>query len=199
VKRPAIRLPIRRGALAIPMALLAAAAATVFVVANEPSGINHAAAADRPSTRGEQEDLAAMRAATDPFHDVEAAKAAGYPGDATGCKAYPDGYFGFPPGNMGHHWVNPTLVRDGAKLEVTKPEALLYETQADGSLELVAVEYIIPEVDLPRTSPPPVFFGRQVMFHEDVAAWTLHVWVWRDNPYGTFADVSPRVSCEHAG
>jgi hypothetical protein len=199
VKRPAIRLPIRRGALAIPMALLAAAAATVFVVANEPSGINHAAAADRPSTRGEQEDLAAMRAATDPFHDVEAAKAAGYPGDAAGCKAYPDGYFGFPPGNMGHHWVNPSFVNDGGQLDAAKPEALLYETMEDGSIRLNGAEYIVREADLPRTAPPPVLFGRQMMFHEDVLSWTLHVWMWKGNPYGLYADVSPNVSCDFAG
>ena len=26
----------------------------------------------------------------------------------------------------------------------------------------------------------------------------LHVWAWRDNPKGTFADMNPSVSCEHA-
>lgn len=191
--------PVKRGLLIVPLAVLLAAAAVVSVGGKAPSDVSHAATTKNYMPKSVKNDLRALRRATAPFHDIENAKAAGYPADATGCKAFPDGYFGFPPGNMGHHWVNPTLVRDGAKLEVTKPEALLYETQADGSLELVAVEYIVPEVDLPRTSPPPVFFGRQVMFHEDVAAWTLHVWIWRDNPYGTFADVSPRVSCEHAG
>jgi hypothetical protein len=26
----------------------------------------------------------------------------------------------------------------------------------------------------------------------------LHVWAWKANPHGTFADMNPMVSCEHA-
>lgn len=26
----------------------------------------------------------------------------------------------------------------------------------------------------------------------------LHVWAWKSNPTGTFADMNPKVSCEHA-
>ena len=27
----------------------------------------------------------------------------------------------------------------------------------------------------------------------------LHVWAWKANPRGAFADMNPQVSCEHAG
>ena len=26
----------------------------------------------------------------------------------------------------------------------------------------------------------------------------LHVWAWKPNPHGTFADMNPNVSCDHA-
>jgi hypothetical protein len=26
----------------------------------------------------------------------------------------------------------------------------------------------------------------------------LHVWAWKPNPHGAFADMNPNVSCEHA-
>ena len=143
-------------------------------------------------------DLAAARRASAPFHRVEAAMAAGWPRDVTGCLTFPDGYMQFGPGTMGLHYLNVAAYLDDGTLEPTTPEALLYEPQADGSLRLTAVEYIIPESRLPRTAPPPVMFGQEMMFHPQFEAWAIHAWLWRHNPYGIFADVNPLVNCEFA-
>ncbi|MPY86764.1 MAG: hypothetical protein GEU99_02470 [Luteitalea sp.] len=143
-------------------------------------------------------DLEAARRATAPFHSIDVAAAAGWPDDVTGCLDFPDGYMGHPPGAMGSHYRNLGLVTDGGALDPTRPELVLYERQADGSLRLLGVEYIIRESDRPRTDPPPVLFGREIHFHPDFGVWGLHVWLWRHNPYGLFADVNPKVSCEHA-
>ena len=60
-------------------------------------------------------------------------------------------------GGMGFHYGNTDFI-DG-NVQVDQPELLLYEPQADGSLELVAVEYIIPYNFHPRDAAPPVLFG----------------------------------------
>lgn len=143
-------------------------------------------------------DLIAAWKATAPFLDLERAKAAGYPADATGCLDFPNGYMAFGPGAMATHWINFEYFDDGGHLDVRKPEALQYEPQADGSMRLVSVEYIIPEADLPRTADPPVLFGREMLFHPDFGVWATHVWLWKYNPYGIFADVNPNVTCEFA-
>lgn len=143
-------------------------------------------------------DLAMAWAATARFRNLERAIAAGYPEDATGCLDFPDGYMAFGPGAMTTHWINFDYFDDGGALDVVHPEALQYEPQADGSMRLVSVEYIIPESDLPRTAEPPVLFGRQMLFHPDFGVWATHVWLWKYNPYGIFADVNPNVGCEFA-
>ena len=94
---------------------------------------------------------------------------------------------------MGVHYVNQKLLDDPA-IDITKPEAVLYEPKADGSLELVAVEYITPK--------GPAALGGQLFSFTNApnryglpAFYELHVWAWRDNPTGAFADMNPSVSC----
>jgi hypothetical protein len=105
-------------------------------------------------------------------------------------------------GAMGVHFVNLDLV-DG-KPEVNRPEALIYEVK-NGRARLVGVEYIVP-VDAwnpaPGEPPVPVLEGQLFHFNESPnrfglpAFYELHVWAWRDNPNGTFADWNPNVSCD---
>jgi hypothetical protein len=104
---------------------------------------------------------------------------------------------------MGVHFVNFALV-DGKQPEAKAPEALIYEVR-DGRAQLVGVEYIIPvEAWHPAAdeSPVPVLEGQVFHFNESPnrfglpAFYELHVWAWRDNPNGTFADWNPRVSCD---
>jgi hypothetical protein len=121
----------------------------------------------------------------------------------------PDGYVQFlgcvsgpEEGAMGVHFVNFSLV-DG-KPEAEHPEALIYEVKT-GRARLGGVEYIVP-VDAWRPGegepPVPVLEGQVFHFVESPnrfglpAFYELHVWAWRDNPNGTFADWNTRVSCD---
>ena len=84
-----------------------------------------------------------------------------------------------------------------AKRRFASPEAVMYEPMADGTQKLVAVEYI--------TSKGPASLEGQ-LFNFNSAPnryglgefYELHVWAWKGNPTGTFADMNPKVSCEHA-
>ena len=134
-------------------------------------------------------DLAALRAATAPFHDFATATAAGWSTQITACMAS-------PAGGMGFHYGNVALI-DGA-VSVEKPELLLYEPESNGRLRLVAVEYIIPYTRRSRSATPPVLFGQEFKQNDTFQLWALHAWVWKDNPSGMFADWNPRVTCEHA-
>ena len=138
--------------------------------------------------------VATVREATERFKNVEAAKEAGY-GLFHGCVSGPQ------EGAMGIHLVNGTLVGDGV-LDPTRPEALLYESR-NGQLDLVGVEYVvIAEAWHARNEAPPVLMGQ--LFHYVgspnrygiPAFYELHVWAWKHNPSGTFADWNPSVSCD---
>ena len=102
---------------------------------------------------------------------------------------------------MGIHFANGELVGDG-KLDVQHPEALLYEPK-DGKLQLVGVEYVVPADAWNEKNPaPPVLMGQLFNFVGAPnrfglpAFYELHVWAWKSNPAGMFADWNPRVSCE---
>jgi hypothetical protein len=177
-----------RTALALTVSVLA-----VTVSATAPSGAQ--AAADE-----EIRDLAVLREATAPFHDVTRALEAGWT-EQPMCLDYPDGFAGELPGTMGHHFFNVAYLRDGGHIEPSQPELLLYEKLVDGSWRLNAVEYVIPAGDLPATAEPPRMFGQEFRFYPDVGAagiWGLHVWVWRHNPRGLYVNLNPLVSCQYA-
>lgn len=91
-------------------------------------------------------------------------------------------------GGMGVHYVRNI----DATLDETDPEALVYEIDADGTLKLVAVEYIIPGVFVDPANPPELF-GQKLHAHSFLPVWVLHVWVWEANPDGIFADFNPNV------
>jgi hypothetical protein len=138
-----------------------------------------------------------VRRATDRFKDPAAATSAGY-APFLGCVSGPQ------DGAMGMHYVNGTLVNDGA-LDPLRPEALMYESKG-GRLQLLGVEYIVlADAWNAANKTPPALLGQ--LFHYTPspnrygipAFYALHVWAWRDNPNGMFADWNPRVSCaEHA-
>lgn len=135
-----------------------------------------------------EQQLQAVRRATVAFHDPAAAETAGYHMEEECISA---ASVGAPAelGAMGYHFVNPALV-DGT-FEPTKPEALVYEKRGDGSLHLVAVEYLFVGEEAPE-------FADTVHFHEFLppfADFALHAWVWQGNPNGTFAEFNPNVSC----
>ena len=135
--------------------------------------------------------LAALRRVTAPFHDFSTGSAAGWSTQITPCMTDPGG-----AGGMGFHYGNTALIDGSASVE--KPQLLLYEPEKNGKLRLVAVEYIIPYTFHARSAEPPVLFGQQFQQVDAFQLWGLHAWVWKDNPSGIFAQWNPRVNCEHA-
>jgi hypothetical protein len=121
------------------------------------------------------------------FADVAVAVSEGY--SPIPCVSGPNG------GAMGIHYVNGTLI--DATVELDKPEAVMYEPGADGALELIAVEYIANEG--PTSLEGHLFnFVTEPNRYGLPNFYELHVWAWRDNPTGTFADMNPNVSCDAA-
>lgn len=147
-------------------------------------------AAHSPGAAQLNRDIAALRALTAKFRDIEAAKDAGWNVLATQCRDNQ------PTGGMGFHWLNPAFVDD--KVSVLEPEIVMYEPQSNGQMRFVGVEYIIPFDILPSTAEPPVLFGEQFLQNFNDNLWMMHVWVGRNNPDGLFATWNPKVSCEFA-
>lgn len=138
--------------------------------------------------------VAAVRQATQDLKTVEAAEAAGY-GLFLGCVSGQQG------GAMGVHFPNGALVGDGV-LDPMQPEVLIYEPKGQ-SLELVAVEYLVlADAWNAAHEGPPVLMGQLFNYvgspnrYGMPAFYELHVWAWKNNPTGAYADWNPRVSCE---
>lgn len=140
--------------------------------------------------------LDAARKASDKYHDVNVAIAEGYVATEN-CVSSPDGAMGF-------HYVNPGLARDPS-LDIEKPEILLYIPTGEG-VKLAGIEYSFgiagPGDPIPNPPPaPPVMFGQT--FNGPMEShgpdgpphYDLHVWVWEDNPLGTFEDFNGSLSC----
>src|SRR3954468_7443079 len=68
------------------------------------------------------------------FADVKAATAEGYA--PIPCVSGIDG------GAEAIHYINGKLLDEDAAIDISKPEAVMSEPQADGTMQLVAVEYI---------------------------------------------------------
>jgi hypothetical protein len=156
------------------------------------------------------------RSATAKYHSLTAAKKAGYSilADTAGitCIAEPG------MGAMGVHYVKGDLVKDPA-IDAKQPEALVYAPDRHGKLHLAALEYVVIKSDWDanhpgppslgvgvRTPPaPPWLFGHDFDFTDAPNRYglppfySLHAWVWKDNPAGTFAMWNPTVHCnEHS-
>jgi hypothetical protein len=180
-----------------------------------------ALAAAAPSAA--EPDLATIRAATARYKDVKVALAEGYvPAPGSTCEAAP--HMGQPAelGGMGIHYFrpdmlgisgppNPRVSGTGTHTDFNKPAILIYEPQADGSLELVAVENLVFEASWKAAGhkAPPSFDGRPYERMADDPATPIdeahmfephydrHIWAWRDNPNGLYAPFNPNVSCDH--
>jgi hypothetical protein len=131
-----------------------------------------------------------VRDATRAFRDVNDAIAAGYT-SLGACVSGPD------RGAMGIHYAGHPI--DDGILQPDQPELLIYEQRA-GRLQLVGVEYL--QLAAGWSGPPPVLVGQQFQFVNTPnryglgAFYELHVWAWKHNPNGTFADWNPTVSCD---
>jgi hypothetical protein len=117
-------------------------------------------------------------------------------------------------GAMGVHYVKGDLVKDPA-IDAAHPEALVYAPDAHGRLHLAAVEYVVIKSDWEATQPqppnmgyptavtsaPPTLFGHTFNFTDAPNRYglppfySLHAWIWKDNPAGAFAMWNPSVHC----
>lgn len=135
-----------------------------------------------------------VRGATADFRDVSVAEAAGY-------SIFQDCFKDEAIGGMGQHYVNGELAGDDA-LDPLKPEALVYEPREDGSLILVAMEYLVFQSvwDPDNTGrEAPTLLGQEFHLKTNIPdtppVWALHIWLWTHNPEGLFADYNPIVFC----
>ena len=185
-----------------------------IVIAGAVLLVSQAAAASAFDQRHpEAASAAPARSATAKYHSLTVAKKAGYSilADTAGitCIAEPG------MGAMGVHYVKGDLVKNPS-IDATRPEALVYAPDAHGRLHLAAVEYVVIKSDweasqppppsmgyqTPVTPAPPMLFGQEFNF-TDVPNryglppfYSLHAWVWKDNPAGTFQMWNPSVHCD---
>lgn len=138
-----------------------------------------------------------LRKATAKFHDVLEAERSGY-AIATSFVA-----------NMGYHYVDGANVVDG-EVDVMRPEALVYANDPPhipdprpgppllgNELRLVAVEYLLPGTGEEDPSQlPDVFEGDddRWAYSDADGVWTLHAWIWFQNPSGIFHPTNIQVS-----
>ena len=97
-------------------------------------------------------------------------------------------------GGMGYHYINTDFL--DTTVNLLHPEAIIYAPDRNGSIQLAAVEYMVPAAawDAAHTEPPQI---QAQSFHlqEKMGMCALHVWIGKDNPSGSFEDWNPDVSC----
>ena len=169
-------------------------------------------------------DLDAVRQATERFRDVSVALAEGYIPDPSGMCVTAE-MEGQPAelGAMGVHYFRPDLLGltgppnprvngTSTYTDFNQPAVLIYEPQADGSVELVAVENLVFQkawADAGSTAPPTFHSVTYKAMQDDPATpadeahgfephYEHHAWIFRDNPAGVFEPFNPNVTCEHA-
>ena len=168
-------------------------------------------------------ELAQVRAATARVRDVNVALAEGYLRDPMNLCDTAE-MMGRPAeyGVMGIHYFRPDLLGitgppnprvngSGTHTDFTRPSILIYEPQADGSLQLVAVENLvfIAAWEAAGHTERPTFMGHPFDRMQDDPAtaldeahmfephYDLHVWLYRENPRGLFAQFNPNATCQH--
>jgi hypothetical protein len=133
--------------------------------------------------------LKAVRQATARFNSPVQAEKSGYL-NTQHCVSHP-----FDPsgGAMGVHWINEAVV--DPHFDPLVPEALLYEPGPNGQYRLTGVEYIVIDVgqEHPTFAGYPLDVGGTPV---PVPHYSLHVWLYRDNPDGIFEPFNRNVSCD---
>jgi hypothetical protein len=136
-----------------------------------------------------------VQRATERYRDPAEADAQGWK-SAGACVSSPE------EGAMGVHFIKGSILFDG-KFDPQEPEALIYEV-TDRRARLVGAEFIIPAAEwhAQNGAAPPVILGQQTNFVGSPnrfglpAFYELHVWAFRNNTKGTYADFNPAVSCD---
>jgi hypothetical protein len=148
---------------------------------------------------GGQSELSGLRQATEKYHDVQAAIAAGYVTELPQTAAFGGGtcIANGAEGAMGIHMLD---TRPGGRLDGTldasDPEALLYEKRNDRTFKLTGVEYIVAGGSQPELYGQDFADTNLARFgNPSTNVWTLHAWVWKPNPDGMFDPWNTRVTC----
>jgi hypothetical protein len=125
-------------------------------------------------------------------------------------------------GGMGVHYFRPDLLGitappsprvdgNGTYTDFHQPAILIYEPQADGSMELIAVENLVFKAawEAAGHGEPPSFHNvpYDTMIDDPATAldeahnfephYDRHVWIYRENPNGVFTPFNPRVTCAY--
>ena len=97
-------------------------------------------------------------------------------------------------GAVGALYVHFDRLLDG-EIRPELPDALVYEParNGEGKPKLVAVEFAIPYA-LWSGDDPPNYLGADFQPEDEYGVFGLHIWVWRNNPDGLFAEANPRFS-----
>jgi hypothetical protein len=192
-----------------------------FVFAGSLTAAGTASASERTTPGPGEPTLADVRLATERFQDVNVALAEGYIRDPFNMCETAE-MMGRPAsqGAMGIHYFRPDLLGItappsprvngvGTYTDFLKPSILIYEPQADGSMELVAVENLVFAAAWKAAghAEPPSFHGvpYDAMIDDPTTPldeahmfephFDRHVWIYRDNPNGVFTPLNPAVSC----
>jgi hypothetical protein len=136
-----------------------------------------------------------VRHATEQYLEISTAMAQHFVA-ATPCVSGPDA------GAMGVHFIRLDRVTS-LVLDADQPQALIYEPMADGAMRLVGVEYIVLDSNWSTAHPGtvPALQGNLLNYiaapnrYGLPAFWEIHVWAWRQNPKGSYADWNTHVTC----
>ncbi len=181
------------------------------------------ALAPASSAQAAEPSLAAVKAASAKYRDVKEAIADGYTTDG---KCMSAAMIGYPPsaGARGLHYIRKDLIgstpaADGARVTGTgthtdflKPSMLVYEPQPGGVVKLVAIENLVFQSAWRAAghTGAPTFHGTPYVLlkddpktkvdeaHKYEPHYELHLWLYRKNPKGLFAEFNPDVSCDNA-
>lgn len=185
--------------------VICGAAAAVFPMALSAAGV----------------DLDELRDAVSKYKDINVALADGYITPDNHCVSAAGEGLPAELGAMGIHYIHPAMLEitateprvDGnaTHTDWTRPSILIYEPQADGSLELVAVENLVFEAAWKASgkteelvlngrgwdhmADDPNTAGDEA--HGFMPHYDQHVWLFRENPMGDLMPFNPNVTCEH--
>lgn len=198
---------------------LALAAAVIAFLGSIGCRANSAVKAAAPG----EPSLEEVRIASERFKDVNKALAEGYLRDPMNLCETAE-MMGMPAslGAMGVHYFrpdllgvtgppNPRVTGTGTHTDFRRPAVLIYEPRPDGSMQLVAVENLVFKRawEAAGHKAPPKFHGVAYDLMADDPAtkvdeahmfephYDRHVWLYRGNPNGIFAQFNPAVTCKH--
>ena len=167
-------------------------------------------------------DLDTIRASVEKYKDFNVAIAEGYITPDNHCVSAAAEGLPAELGAMGMHYIHPAILKitgteprvngESTNTDWSQPAVLLYEPQADGSMELVAVENLVFEAawEAAGMGEVPTLNGRAWDHMADdpntagdeahgfMPHYDQHVWLFRENPMGDLMPFNPNVTCEHA-